>query len=134
MSPMICYSILLNYHSHLSCILENRKWWKKREHSKNIMKRLHTWFCGSIEFLIFDISALRGAATLRGRPGHRERIKGSSTPTLQFNEHYFDFGRCRASLAKGEELLVRTEDGMWCDITYVREIDLTYNFCYFPFF
>ncbi|KAH7674884.1 Pleckstrin-like plant domain-containing protein [Dioscorea alata] len=56
-------------------------------------------------------TSLRGAATLRGRPGHRERIKGSSTPTLQFNEHYFDFGRCRASLAKGEELLVRTADG-----------------------
>ncbi|KAJ0965689.1 hypothetical protein J5N97_026827 [Dioscorea zingiberensis] len=56
-------------------------------------------------------TSLRGAATLRGRPGHRERLKGSSTPSLQLDEHYFDFGRCRASLAKGEELLVRTPDG-----------------------
>lgn len=87
---------------------------EKREHSKIIRKEklLDTRFCGSIKGLIFDISALRGAATLRGRPGHRDRIKGSSTPALQFNEHYFDFGKCRASLVKGEELLVRTPDGM----------------------
>ncbi|KAJ0960853.1 hypothetical protein J5N97_001258 [Dioscorea zingiberensis] len=58
-------------------------------------------------------TSLRGAATLKGRPCHKEKIKSSSssTPITSFNEHDFDFGRCKASLAKGEELIVRTPDG-----------------------
>lgn len=55
-------------------------------------------------------TSLRGAATLRGRHGHREKPNETSQ-TLHSDELGVEFGRCRASLAKGDEILVVTEDG-----------------------
>lgn len=51
---------------------------------------------------------MKGAATLRSRVGYKERIKGNAK-TLLYDE--FDFGKCRESLAKGEELLLGNPDG-----------------------
>ncbi|XP_020082827.1 VAN3-binding protein-like [Ananas comosus] len=62
-------------------------------------------------------TSLRGAAILRGRTGHREKIRESS-PTLLYDEFDFDFGRCRASLAKGDEIRVTTPDGK-CRLRFV---------------
>ncbi|XP_010914065.4 VAN3-binding protein isoform X1 [Elaeis guineensis] len=56
-------------------------------------------------------TSLRGAATLRGRPGQRERIKETFTPKLVYDEFDFNFGRCSASVAKGDEIFVATPDG-----------------------
>ncbi|PKU72024.1 VAN3-binding protein [Dendrobium catenatum] len=53
-------------------------------------------------------TSLKGAATLRSRVGYKERIKGNAK-TLLYEE--FDFGKCRESLAKGEELLLGNPDG-----------------------
>ncbi|KAG6495310.1 VAN3-binding protein-like [Zingiber officinale] len=55
-------------------------------------------------------TSLRGAATLRGRHGHIEKPNETSQ-TQHSNEFGFEFGRCRASLAKGDEILVVTENG-----------------------
>ncbi|RWW85627.1 hypothetical protein BHE74_00005674 [Ensete ventricosum] len=55
-------------------------------------------------------TSMKGAATLRGRQGQRQKTKGSS-PALLCDDFGFDLGRCRASLAKGDEILVATEDG-----------------------
>ncbi|CAL9754697.1 unnamed protein product [Musa acuminata subsp. burmannicoides] len=55
-------------------------------------------------------TSLRGVATLRGRQSHTKKIKGSS-PTLLCDEFDFNFERCRALLAKGDEILVATSDG-----------------------
>nr|CAD1825581.1 unnamed protein product [Ananas comosus var. bracteatus] len=55
-------------------------------------------------------AALRGAQTLRGRPGRGTRIKWSA-PSSLYDEFDFNFGRRRASLAKGDEILVATPDG-----------------------
>ncbi|OAY85714.1 hypothetical protein ACMD2_19153 [Ananas comosus] len=55
-------------------------------------------------------AALRGAQTLRGRPGHGTRIKWSA-PSFLCDEFDFNFGRCRASPAKGDEILMATPDG-----------------------
>ncbi|CAL9083622.1 unnamed protein product [Musa textilis] len=55
-------------------------------------------------------TSLRGVATLRGRQSHTKKIKGSS-PTLLCDEFEFNFERCRALLAKGDEILVATPDG-----------------------
>ncbi|XP_072979633.1 VAN3-binding protein [Typha angustifolia] len=67
-------------------------------------------------------TSLRGAATLRGRPGHREKIKGNS-PTLVHDEFELDFGRCRTALAKGDEILVATPDGKF----RLRTVSATMN-------
>ncbi|KAG1326501.1 putative VAN3-binding protein [Cocos nucifera] len=56
-------------------------------------------------------TSLRGAATLRGRAGQRERIKETFTPKLAYDEFDFNFGRCSASVAKGDEIFVATTDG-----------------------
>ncbi|WOL06450.1 hypothetical protein Cni_G15184 [Canna indica] len=55
-------------------------------------------------------TSLRGVATLKGRQSQMEKLKGSS-PKLLRDEFDFDFGRCRALLAKGDEILVATPDG-----------------------
>ncbi|PKA65456.1 hypothetical protein AXF42_Ash005790 [Apostasia shenzhenica] len=53
-------------------------------------------------------TSLRGAATLRERAGHKERINGSEL-TLLYDD--FDFTKCRGSLAKGDEILVGSPNG-----------------------
>ncbi|WOK96307.1 VAN3-binding protein-like isoform X1 [Canna indica] len=55
-------------------------------------------------------TSLKGASTLKGRQGHREKAKGNSA-ALVYDEFGFDYERCRASLAKGDEILVATQDG-----------------------
>ncbi|XP_010268389.1 PREDICTED: VAN3-binding protein-like isoform X2 [Nelumbo nucifera] len=58
-------------------------------------------------------TSLRGAATLRGRPGLRDRVNGR-TPVLPIEENHdvdFDFDKCRSLLAKGSELTIETSDG-----------------------
>ncbi|ONK69676.1 uncharacterized protein A4U43_C05F25560 [Asparagus officinalis] len=69
-------------------------------------------------------TSLRGAATLRGRPDHKERIKGSALRNGNDGVD-FDYERCRALLAKGEELQVRTPDGKcrFRTVTIVLNID-----------
>ncbi|XP_010278017.1 PREDICTED: uncharacterized protein LOC104612330 isoform X2 [Nelumbo nucifera] len=58
-------------------------------------------------------TSLRGAATLRGRSGLRDRINGRS-PILPIEENSnidFDFEKCRCLLAKGLELNIESSDG-----------------------
>lgn len=55
------------------------------------------------------MTALRGVTTLRRRQSHTEKQKGSSLKLL--DKFDFDFGRCRALLAKGDEIQVATPDG-----------------------
>ncbi|KAF8400441.1 hypothetical protein HHK36_013739 [Tetracentron sinense] len=58
-------------------------------------------------------TSLRGAATLRARPGRRNRVNGRSPvlPLEENNDFGFDFDKCRSLLAKGAQLSIETPDG-----------------------
>ncbi|XP_077236758.1 auxin canalization protein (DUF828) [Tasmannia lanceolata] len=67
-------------------------------------------------------TSLRGAATLRARPGRRER--DGIAPPLPLKEKKdlgFDFGKYRILLAKGSQVIVRTSDGK-CKLRFVSVI------------
>ncbi|KAJ3677145.1 hypothetical protein LUZ60_002869 [Juncus effusus] len=52
-------------------------------------------------------TSLRGVAALRNRPGHRSAVISPRS----HKDLDFDYGRSKASLAKGDEILVATPDG-----------------------
>lgn len=60
----------------------------------------------NIKTFFVGISALRGAAALRSRPCRTAGISPRACKDFDF-----DYSRSKASLAKGDEILVSTPDG-----------------------
>ncbi|XP_042515296.1 VAN3-binding protein isoform X2 [Macadamia integrifolia] len=58
-------------------------------------------------------TSLKGAATLKGRPSHRDKINGVAPilPIEENNDFDFDFDKGRSLLAKGAVLGVESPDG-----------------------
>ncbi|XP_068653450.1 VAN3-binding protein [Aristolochia californica] len=76
-----------------------------------------------ITFTAAAATSLRGAATLKARPGRKERGDGGGH-ILPFEGHKgfeMDYDKYRAVLAKGSELKVRTADGR-CKLRFVSVI------------
>ena len=62
---------------------------------------------------IFVVVALKGAATLKGRAGYKNRLNGSAPvlPIEESNELDSDLEKHRSMLAKGAQLTFHTSDG-----------------------
>ncbi|XP_058113912.1 VAN3-binding protein [Magnolia sinica] len=68
--------------------------------------------CDILTLTAAAATSLRGAATLRARPGRKEKDGcGPILPLEETRDFDFDFGKYRTLLATGAELTVRSSDG-----------------------
>ncbi|KAF6156380.1 hypothetical protein GIB67_031501 [Kingdonia uniflora] len=86
-----------------------------RRHLSTVIGSAMTSGCAT-EILTLTAAAatsLRGASTLRSRPGGRERVFNDwNAPVLPIKDKYdFDFDKCRSLLAKGSDLSVKLSNG-----------------------
>ncbi|KAL5699386.1 hypothetical protein ACHQM5_030297 [Ranunculus cassubicifolius] len=89
----------------------------KREQLSTVMGSAMT-SASATEILTLTAAAatsLRGASTLRARPGCRDRLHGSRTmiPIEDKTKINFDFGKCRSMLAKGSDFGIEKSDGKY---------------------